>query len=63
MPFQSPLFDAARRNNMSINTWTVDDTVSIRKVIELGVDQITTDEPELVRQLLKEMGVKEKVAE
>ena len=58
----SVLFDAARRNNMSINTWTVDDTVSIRKVIELGVDQITTDEPELVRQLLKEMGVKEKVA-
>ena len=48
---------------MSINTWTVDDAVSIRKVIELGVDQITTDEPELVRQLLKEMGVKEKVAE
>ena len=58
----SVLFDAARRNNMSINTWTVNDTSYIRKVIELGVDQITTDEPELVRHLLKEMGVKEKVA-
>ena len=59
----SLLFDAARRNNMSVNTWTVNDTSYIREVIELGVDQITTDEPELVRQLLKEMGVKEKVAE
>lgn len=55
-------YEAARRNNMSVNTWTVNDTAYIRKVIELGVDQITTDEPELVRQLLKEMGVKEKVA-
>ena len=59
----SLLFDAARRNNMSVNTWTVNDTSYIREAIELGVDQITTDEPELVRQLLKEMGVKEKVAE
>lgn len=58
----SLLFEAARRNNMSINTWTVDKEEDIRKVIELGVDQITTDEPELARQLLKEMGVKEKVA-
>lgn len=56
-------FEAARRNNMSINTWTVNKENYIRQVIELGVDQITTDEPELVRQLLKEMGVKEKMAE
>ena len=58
----SVLFDAARRNNMSINTWTVNKEADIRKAIERGVDQITTDEPELTRQLLKDMGVKERVA-
>ena len=58
----SLLFDAARRNNMSVNTWTVNAEDNIRKVIELGVDQITTDEPELVRQILKDMGVTEKIA-
>jgi glycerophosphoryl diester phosphodiesterase len=58
----SVLFDAARRNNMSINTWTVNKEEDIRKAIERGVDQITTDEPELTRQLLKDMGVKERVA-
>ena len=31
-------------------------------MIELGVDQITSDYPLLVRQLLQEMGVKEKKA-
>lgn len=56
------LFEAARRNKMSINTWTVDKEADLRKVIELGVDQITTDEPELARRLLEEMGVKEKRA-
>jgi len=58
----SLLFEAARRNNMSINTWTVNKEEDIRKMIEMGVDQITTDEPELARRILQEMGVKEKVA-
>ena len=56
------IYDRARANGMSINTWTVDKEQDIRKMIELGVDQITTDVPLLVRQILKEMGVKEKVA-
>lgn len=58
----SLLFEAARRNSMSINTWTVNEEADIRKMIEMGVDQITTDNPELARRILKEMGVKEKVA-
>jgi glycerophosphoryl diester phosphodiesterase len=47
---------------MSINTWTVNKEEDIRKMVELGVDQITTDNPLLVRQVLHQMGVKEKKA-
>lgn len=57
------LYESARKNGMSVNTWTVNKESDIRMVIELGVDQITSDYPERVRQILKEMGVKEKVAE
>jgi glycerophosphoryl diester phosphodiesterase len=56
------MYARARANNMSINTWTVNKEEDIRKMIELGVDQITSDYPLLVRQLLQEMGVKEKRA-
>ena len=42
---------------MSVNTWTVNKAEDIRKMIELGVDQITSDYPLLVRQILQEMGV------
>ena len=56
------MFDRARANGMSINTWTVNKEEDIREMIELGVDQITSDYPLLVRQILQEMGVKEKKA-
>ena len=56
------MYDRARANGMSINTWTVNKEEDIRKMIELGVDQITSDYPLLVRQILQEMGVKEKKA-
>ena len=56
------IYERARANGMSVNTWTVNDEADIRAMIELGVDQITTDYPLLVRQILQEMGVKEKRA-
>lgn len=56
------MIERARANGMSINTWTVNKEEDIRKMVELGVDQITTDNPLLVRQVLHQMGVKEKKA-
>ena len=56
------LYKKAREHGMSINTWTVNKAEDIRNMIELGVDQITSDYPLLVRQILQEMGVKEKKA-
>ncbi len=42
---------------MSVNVWTIDKEEQIQEMIDLGVDQITTNEPLLTRKLL---GEKEK---
>ena len=42
----------AHDRGMSVNAWTVNKEDDIRKMIELGVDAITTNEPLLVRRLL-----------
>lgn len=51
-------FKQARDNKMSINCWTVNKAEDIQKMIDLGVDCITTNEPLLVREKL---GKREKV--
>lgn len=55
----STWYSAAREHSMSINAWTVNEEHDIHKMIELGVDYITTNKPEKVRAILKDMGVKE----
>jgi len=49
--------EQAHKNKMSVNVWTVNKKEDIQKMIDLGVDCITTNEPLLVRELL---GGKEK---
>lgn len=44
----------AKENDMSVNVWTVNDQQNIQKMIDLGVDAITSNEPLLVRRLLGE---------
>ena len=39
---------------MSVNVWTVDKADDIRRMIELGVDQITTNDPALAREIIQE---------
>ncbi len=52
-------YSKARANGMSVNVWTVDNKEDMRKMIEMGVDYITTNKPDVLRQLLKEMKIKE----
>ncbi len=52
-------YGKARSHSMSVNAWTVNKEEDMRKMIELGVDYITTNNPEQLRALLKEMGVRE----
>lgn len=48
--------DLARKNNISLNVWTVNDTVLIDKFLIDRFDFITTNEPELVLKQIKTAG-------
>ena len=39
---------------LNVNVWTVNKDEVIKEMIGLGVDYITTDEPERVQQLIKD---------
>ena len=53
-------YDQARSQSMSVNVWTVNKTEAMEKLVNLGVDQITTDNPLDLRALLGQMGVAER---
>ncbi len=45
----------AHKLGLTVNVWTVDKEEDLRWCIEQGVDYITTDNPVLAKQLIKEM--------
>ena len=45
--------EEAHSLGMTVNCWTVNSKQLIKKMIELGVDQITTNEPTLTQKLIK----------
>ncbi|MCQ2135728.1 MAG: glycerophosphodiester phosphodiesterase [Bacteroidales bacterium] len=55
-------YTEARSHGMSINTWTVNKPDKIKAIILLGVDQLTTNNPEGTRAALKELKIKEQKA-
>lgn len=62
-----PMFSAnpdwiksAHAKGMSTNAWTVDKTADMQKLIELGIDAITTNEPLETRRLLGSKELKNK---
>ena len=46
----------ARKNDMSVNTWTVNKEADMEQMFNLGVDYLTTDYPLVARELLKKMN-------
>lgn len=54
---QASLVEDAHRHNMSVIFWTVNDVDDMRKLIELGVDGIITDRPDLLFALYEELGL------
>ena len=48
----------AHKLGMVVNTWTVNQEEDMRKLLELGVDQITTNEPELAQRVIREFSGK-----
>ena len=52
-------YKLARKNNMSVNAWTVNEEPAMRRMLKMRVDQLTTDNPLEVRKIMKDMRVNE----
>jgi len=50
--------ELAHSLGMSVNAWTIDDEENMQKIIDLGVDCITTNEPLRLRALLGDKELK-----
>ncbi len=51
--------EEAKEEGMSVNTWTVNKDSLMVKMIEKGVDQLTTDNPLQAREVIRQMGLTE----
>ena len=47
---------------LQVGVWTVNEPGDIKKMLDVGVDGITTDRPDLLRQIMAERGMKLPVA-
>lgn len=48
------LVKQAHRRNIAIQYWTINDADEMRQLIEMGVDCIMTDDPQLLKEILSE---------
>ena len=48
------LIQKAHKNNLLVHVWTINDRKTINNLIDLGVNGIITDEPELLMETMKE---------
>ncbi len=54
------LYDQLRSQDLGVGVWTVDDTISMRKFVNMGVDFIASNRPDLLNKVL-DRKVKEPV--
>ena len=43
----------AKKNNIHLNAWTVDDSTNMRRLLDSGFNFITTNQPEMLFEILK----------
>jgi len=53
-----PVIDDAHRLNMQVHYWTINDKDMMKELINKGADGIMTDRPDLLYEVMKEMGFK-----
>ncbi len=52
------LIETAHRKNIAVHYWTINKEEEMRHLIDLGVDGIITDRPDLLIKVLKEKGLR-----
>lgn len=59
VPFTTPeLVRAAHRAGLEVVPWTVDDRATMEHLMDLGVDGLITDRPDLLRRVMAERGLR-----
>ena len=47
----------ARRHGIRVHVWTINDAPTMDALLELGVDGIVTDQPDVLRAVLEQRGL------
>ena len=47
---------AAHRRDLQVHVWTVNDAAQMHRLLDLGVDGIMTDRPDVLKAVLEERG-------
>ena len=50
------VINSAHKHNMAVHYWTIDNKEDMRMLIENGADGLITDRPDIMLELLEEMG-------
>ena len=57
LPIVTPRFiESAHGAGLEVHVWTIDDPTEMHRLLDLGVDGIMTDRPELLKDVLTERG-------
>jgi glycerophosphoryl diester phosphodiesterase len=57
LPVVSPGFvAAAARRGLEVHVWTIDDADRMRALLDVGVDGLVSDRPDVLRSVLRDRG-------
>ena len=57
LPLVTPAFiEGAHRAGVEVHVWTIDDPAEMAALLDLGVDGIMTDQPQVLKDVLTERG-------
>lgn len=47
----------AHRMGLAVHVWTIDEAAEMHRLLDLGVDGIMTDRPQVLKQVFEERGL------